>query len=136
MGSYAVSWTAPVSATSYTVQTSLNGGAWSTIDSNITATSLTLDGTVAGTRTFQVSASNAYGPGGWTVSAPITVFGVPGPITFDHNPNGGSSTVSWGAVPLATCYNVQESLNSGAWAVSMIFAMFSQMLLRIWMKLC
>jgi len=115
MGSYTVSWTAPVSATNYTVQTSLNGGAWSTIDSNISATSITLDGTVAGTRTFQVSASNAYGPGGWTVSAPITVFGVPGPITFDHNPNGGNFTVSWGAVPLATSYNVQESFNSGAW---------------------
>lgn len=38
----------------------------------------------------------------------------PGSIGFDANPNNGSYTVSWGAVPAATSYTVQESANGGA----------------------
>jgi hypothetical protein len=41
--------------------------------------------------------------------------GAPGAITFDSNPNNGNYTVSWGAVPLATSYLVQEQANGGAW---------------------
>ncbi|TPG08491.1 hypothetical protein EAH88_09545, partial [Rhodanobacter glycinis] len=43
-----------------------------------------------------------------SLSAPAT-------IGFDANPNNGSYTVSWGAVPGADGYALQESYNSGAW---------------------
>jgi len=41
--------------------------------------------------------------------------GSPGAVSFSSNPNNGSYTVSWGAVPLATSYVLQESANGGAW---------------------
>jgi len=39
----------------------------------------------------------------------------PGAVSFSANPNNGNYTVSWGAVPLATSYVLQESANGGAW---------------------
>ncbi|EIL97953.1 hypothetical protein RHOFW104T7_06615 [Rhodanobacter thiooxydans] len=39
----------------------------------------------------------------------------PGAVSFDANPNNGSYTVSWGAVPGATSYLLQESANGGGW---------------------
>jgi YD repeat-containing protein len=39
----------------------------------------------------------------------------PGAVSFDPAPNNGSYTVSWGAVPAATSYLLQESANGGAW---------------------
>ena len=39
----------------------------------------------------------------------------PGAVSFDTNPNNGSYTVSWGAVPGATSYLLQESANGGGW---------------------
>lgn len=43
------------------------------------------------------------------------VLGAPATIGFDANPSNGSYTVSWGAVPGATNYLLQESANGGAW---------------------
>lgn len=39
----------------------------------------------------------------------------PGAISFDANPNNGSYTVTWGVVPGATSYLLQESANGGGW---------------------
>ncbi len=41
--------------------------------------------------------------------------GAPSTISFNANPNNGSYTVSWGAVPGATSYVLEESANGGAW---------------------
>ncbi|OOG55428.1 hypothetical protein B0E48_12295 [Rhodanobacter sp. C03] len=117
-GSYSVSWTAPAGATSYAVQESLNGGAWTTIASNTTATSISRPGTTYGTDAYQVSASNAYGNRGWTASAFVYVLPPPGTVSFSANPNNGNYTVSWGAVSAATSYTLQESVNGGAWTMA------------------
>src|SRR5690349_21704397 len=47
-GTYSVSWTAPPTATSYDVQERLNGGAWTTIASATTSTSISRPGNVSG----------------------------------------------------------------------------------------
>ncbi|KRE87481.1 hypothetical protein ASG75_04980 [Rhodanobacter sp. Soil772] len=39
-------------------------------------------------------------------------------VGFDANPNNGSYTVSWGAVPGATSYLLQESANGGGWTTA------------------
>ncbi|MGN6656008.1 MAG: hypothetical protein ACTHJ9_11800 [Rhodanobacter sp.] len=41
--------------------------------------------------------------------------GAPATIGFSSNPNNGSYTVNWGAVPGATSYVLQESANGGPW---------------------
>lgn len=43
------------------------------------------------------------------------VLSAPAMIGFDANPNNGSYTVSWGAVPGADGYALQESYNGGTW---------------------
>lgn len=43
------------------------------------------------------------------------VLGAPGAVSFDANPNNGSYTVSWGGVPGATSYLLQERANGGGW---------------------
>ncbi len=72
-GNYSVSWSAPVSATSYDVQEAVNNGAWTTIASNTTATSISRPGTTSGSYTYQVQAKNPYGTRGWVASSAVTV---------------------------------------------------------------
>ncbi|OOG53327.1 hypothetical protein [Rhodanobacter sp. C03] len=104
---FTVSWTAPVSATSYTVQQSFNGGAWTTIASAITTPSFSVTSAPGGTYTFQVSASNAYGASGWAVSAPVSVTQVPAaPTNLTATANGGQVVLSWTAMQWATSYGL------------------------------
>jgi YD repeat-containing protein len=121
-GPYTVSWTAPAGATGYTVQESLNGGAWSTVASNTTATSLSRPGTTTGSYTYQVEASDAYGTAGWSAtSAAVSVntnYGVvPSPVPTLSVPaasSTGSATVSWTAASPVTGYTLQQSSNGGS----------------------
>jgi YD repeat-containing protein len=119
-GTYTVSWSAPASATAYTVQENLNGGAWTTIASNTTAASISRPGTTSGSYTYQVSASNASGTRGWAASAAVTVdttYGVvppaPATLTVPATSTDGNATLSWSAASLATRYAVQQSSNGG-----------------------
>jgi len=121
-GPYTVSWTAPAGATGYTVQESLNGGAWSTVANNTTATSLSRPGTTTGSYTYQVEASDAYGTAGWSAtSAAVSVntnYGVvPSPVPTLSVPaasSTGSATVSWTAASPVTGYTLQQSSNGGS----------------------
>jgi YD repeat-containing protein len=122
-GAYTVSWTAPVSATTYSVQERLNGGAWTTVASNTSTTSISRPGTASGSYTYQVSASNAYGTRGWAPSAAVTVntnYGVvPSPLPSLTVPAAnatGSITVSWSAATPVTQYTLQQSINGGGWS--------------------
>lgn len=119
-GTYAVTWTAPVSATSYDVQESVNGGAWATIASNTAATSISRPGTTSGSYTYQVSAKSAYGTRGWAASSVVTVdttYGVlpaaSAPLTVPSTSSTGDASLSWGAADLATRYVVQQSSDGG-----------------------
>jgi YD repeat-containing protein len=119
-GTYTVSWTVPVSATTFDVQESVNGGAWTTIASATTATSIARPGTTSGSYTYQVDANNAYGNRGWASSSAVTVntsYGVvpstPTSFTVPASSTTGSATLSWGAANSVTSYTVQQSTNGG-----------------------
>ncbi|MEW9625817.1 hypothetical protein [Rhodanobacter geophilus] len=121
-GPYTVSWTATAGATGYTVQESLNGGAWSTIATNTTATSIGRPGTTTGSYTYQVEASDTYGTAGWSATSAAvsvdTAFGtMPAPVPTLSVPaasNDGSATVSWTAASPVTGYTLQQSSNGGS----------------------
>jgi len=123
-GTYSVSWTAPPTATSYDVQERLNGGAWTTIASATTSTSISRPGNVSGSYTYQVAAYNTYGTRGWAGSAAVTVditYGVlptaPPSLAVPASSNNGSATLSWSATSLTTRYVVEQSNNGGtSWA--------------------
>jgi len=119
-GTYTVSWTVPMSATTFDVQESLNGGAWTTIASATTATSISRPGTTSGSYTYQVDANNAYGNRGWASSSAVTVntsYGVipstPTSFTVPASSITGSATLSWGTANSVSSYTVQQSANGG-----------------------
>jgi hypothetical protein len=115
-GAYTVSWAASPGASVYSVQESLNGGAWIVVASNISATSLTRPGNASGVYTYQVATGNAYGSRGWSAtSSPVYVVLQPSAVSFDANPNNGSFTVSWSAVGGASSYVLQENANGAGW---------------------
>jgi YD repeat-containing protein len=121
-GPYSVSWSASTGATGYTVQEAVNGGAWATIATNTTATSISRSGNANGSYTYQVESLNSYGTAGWSAtSAAVTVntaFGVvptPTPtLTVPATNNTGSQTISWTAASPVTGYTLQQSTNSGS----------------------
>jgi YD repeat-containing protein len=120
-GTYSVTWSASPSATGYTVQEALNGGAWTTIASNTTATSISRPGNANGSYTYQVESLNSYGTAGWSATSAAvvvnTTFGVmptPTPtLTVPATNNTGSPTISWSAASPVTGYTLQQSANGG-----------------------
>jgi len=125
-GAYTVSWSASAGATSYTVQEAVNGGAWTTIASGTTQTSISRPGTTSGSYTYRVEAFNrtVAGTAGWGTSSAVTVntnYGVmpstPTGLTVPSASNNGAATISWNAsTPQVTNYVLQQSLNNGTWA--------------------
>ncbi|MDE2157044.1 MAG: hypothetical protein KGJ32_14330, partial [Xanthomonadaceae bacterium] len=119
-GAYTVSWSAPAGATSYDVQERVGTGAWTTIASSTTATSISRPGTTSGSYTYQVSAKNVYGSRGWALSGAVTVDATTPPasapaLSVPASSGTGSYTVSWGTVGTATSYTLQEQVNGGSW---------------------
>ncbi|WP_081700034.1 hypothetical protein [Rhodanobacter sp. OR87] len=116
-GSVTISWAASSTATSYTLQQSLNGGSWvSVYNGTATSTSRTL--TVSGSYTFQVNACNTSGCSAYRVSGTVAATLPPASapsLSVPASNNTGSYTVSWGAVSAATTYTLQEQVNGGSW---------------------
>jgi YD repeat-containing protein len=115
---FTVSWTAPVGATSYTVQQSFNGGAWTTVGTGITTPSFSVTGNatggLGGTYTYQISASNAYGTQGWVASPAVSVTQVPAtPTNFAMSTANGSTVLTWDAMTWATSYKMTVSGSDG-----------------------
>lgn len=115
VGSYVVSWTAPVSTTAYDVQEQINGGAWNTLVADTTVTTITLPGTTSGSYKYQVRAKNAYGDRGWVVSNTVTVdttLGDPPPapasVTVPATSYNGNATISWSSAVRATRYKLTQ----------------------------
>ena len=125
-GAYTVSWSASAGANTYIVQEAVNGGAWTTIASGITQTSITRPGTTSGSYTYRVAAYNrtVSGAAGWGTSAAVTVntnYGVmpstPTGLSVPSTSNNGVVTISWNAsTPQITNYVLQQSLNGGTWS--------------------
>jgi len=120
-GNYTVSWTAPVSATAYDVQEAVNGGAWTAIATDTTATSISRPGTTSGSYTYQVQAKNSHGTRGWVTSSAVTVdttYGVvppsPASLTVPAASADGNATLSWASVSQITHYVVQQSSDGGS----------------------
>lgn len=116
--SVAVSWPSSSTATSYTLQQALNGGAWSTVYSGA-ALAYTATETTSGSYTFRIQACNASGCGAYTTSSAVTVTMPPSTapsLSVPATSNNGSYTVSWGTVSGATSYTLQEQVNGGSWS--------------------
>ena len=107
-GTYTVSWTAAAGASGYNVQESVNGGAWNTIASATTATSISRPGTAGGTYQYQVAAWNNYGSRGWSAPATVAVTQVPAtPTNFAFGTgSNGNPVLTWDAMPFATTYQL------------------------------
>jgi hypothetical protein len=114
-GSYAISWTAVSTATSYTLQESTNGGStWSTTQSN-GGTSWSTSGRGNGSYSYRVQACNVGGCGGWSSTGTTTVLlppPMPASISVPATSNGPVA-ISWAASSTATSYNLAQSFNGG-----------------------
>jgi YD repeat-containing protein len=116
-GAIGISWAAATYATSYTLEQSLNGGAYAAIYSGA-ATSNSFSVGATGSYTYRVKACNANGCSGYVTSGAVAVTipptSAPG-ISVPGSSNTGSYTVSWNGVAGATTYVLQEQVNGGGW---------------------
>jgi len=116
-GSYTVSWSGVAGPVSYTLQEQVNGGGWTTMQTN-GMTSWSTSGRGNGTYGYHVQACNAGGCGPWSAVASTTVLlvpPVPASISVPATSNGPIA-VSWAASATATIYGLDQSINGGAWA--------------------
>jgi len=116
-GSAGLSWNVQNQATSYTVQQSSNGGAWSTIYTG-SGTTTSVSGLAAGSYSYQVEACNSYGCSPWTSGGPMVVTYPPAAapsLTVPGVNHTGAYSVTWTAVAGATIYTLQEQVNGGSW---------------------
>lgn len=116
-GAFSVSWS-KVDAATYRLERRLDGGAWALLYNGGLA-SHAVTSTANGAYDFRVKACNADSCGGYSpvvttiVTRPPT--GVP-VLMAPVSSNTGAFNVSWGPVPLATSYLLQQQKDAGAWA--------------------
>jgi hypothetical protein len=118
-GSYTVSWTSIAAATSYQLEESANGGAW-TLIYNSTGLSAAVSGKTAGTYSYRVKACNTGGCGPLSATASVVDIDAPASaptVSAPSSTTSGSYTVSWTLVSGATTYSLEESANGGGWTV-------------------
>lgn len=118
-GSYAVSWTAVATATSYRLEESVNGGGWGLIQ-DAASTSRSITGKAAGSYAYRVQACNAAGCSGYSGTAGVQVIEAPtGAPALSAPADGGTGayTVSWTSVATATSYRLEENTNGGGWTL-------------------
>jgi len=116
-GAYTLSWNAVSNATSYTLQESVNGSAWSTLPST-GSTSWSTSGRGSATYSYRAQACSSSGCGPMSSIAQTVVTlpptGVPS-LSAPGTNYTGSYTVSWTAVAAATSYELDEQVNGGGW---------------------
>ncbi|WP_199097675.1 RHS repeat protein [Dyella sp. ASV21] len=116
-GAYSVSWSAVATSTSYNLQEQVNGGTWTTVQSNA-GVAWSAAGKSNGTYAYQVQACNGGGCSAWSALATTVVLLPPGSAPSVNSPStnsSGSYTVSWSTITNATSYTLQEQLNGGSW---------------------
>lgn len=115
LASISVTWSAAAHATSYTVEQSFNGGAWTPLYSGA-ATSTTVNGPADGSYQFRASACNANGCSTPTSSAAVTIAHIPPAPASISAPGSstGAVALSWPAATYATSYQVEHS-QDGNW---------------------
>lgn len=116
--SFGVSWSASANTTSYALQESANGGAWTQKYSGAgTSATVTVPGT--GSYVYRVQACGAGGCGAFKTSGAVAVTIPPASapaLTAPATNHTGSYTVSWTAVSGATYYTLKQGVNGGALA--------------------
>ncbi|GAP67178.1 hypothetical protein MBSD_n2494 [Mizugakiibacter sediminis] len=116
-GGYTVSWGSVAGATSYVLSESTNGGTWTEV-ANGAINAWTASGKTSGTYTYSVAACNAGGCSPWSAWASVVVTLPPGTASTLSGPSSnstGSYTLSWTTVTGATRYQLNQSINGGAW---------------------
>ena len=120
-GSYTVSWNSIPAATSYVLQQQVNGGAWSTVQSN-SALSWSASGKANGTYGYRAQACNSTGCGPWSGTTAVSVSAAPPAgaptVSVPGSSNNGTYTVSWTTVANAAYYNLQELATGGSWTTA------------------
>ncbi|WP_407908514.1 DUF6531 domain-containing protein [Lysobacter claricitrinus] len=113
---YTITWTAVGSASSYNVEENTGNGLWTTL-APTASTWMTLTGRGQGTYSYRVAGCNVSGCGPVSAVGSVNRLDLPGSPTVSApavNTNG-SYTVSWSGVSGATAYQLDESVNGGAW---------------------
>ena len=125
-GSYTVSWTTVATATSYQIQESANGGAWTALYTGA-ATSKAVSGKTSGSYRYQGWACNATGCGAYSAIKTIAVTAIPVTpgftdslkrIWYRSGPGGSTLThiqcsASWAAVAGAATYELKAGTADG-----------------------
>lgn len=117
-GNYSVGWTTVNGATSYTLEESVNGGAWAQAYNGANL-SQPYTSKPAGTYAYRIKACNPNGCSGVSATATTQAIYAPGAPTLSVPASSytGNYTVSWAAVSGATSYQLEESANGGAWTL-------------------
>ncbi|MDF3983654.1 hypothetical protein P3W23_16785 [Luteibacter sp. PPL554] len=115
LSSIAIGWSVTTNATSYKVEQSVNGGAWSALYSG-TATTAAVNAPADATYQYRASACNANGCSAPTTSVTVTIAHVPPALTSISVPatSSGSVGISWPAAAYATSYQIDHTTN-GTW---------------------
>ena len=117
-GSYSVSWSASHQATKYQLHESANGAQWTLIH-DAAGTSKALSGKGSGSYSYRVRACSTSACGRWSAIGAISIQlppASPPALTVPSTGLNGAYAVSWTAAAAADRYQLDESLNGGAWA--------------------
>ncbi|MGR4876192.1 RHS repeat protein [Pseudoxanthomonas sp. LARHCG66] len=116
-GSYTVSWSGVTGATTYQLEESLSGAAWTLIH-NAAGGGSAVGGRPAGTHGYRVRACNAAGCGPYSSTGSVLVTlpptGVP-TLTLPSSSETGGYVINWTTVSAATSYRLQERPAGGGW---------------------
>ncbi len=119
-GIYSISWEASSTATKYHLQESVNSGTWTTLGSSITNRVYSRYSRPNGSYKYRVRAYNATGWSAYSATKTVSVFltpPIPASITVPPTSANGSIDISWAASNTATKYQLEESVNNGAWSI-------------------
>lgn len=116
LSSITVSWAASARTTAYQVERQYNGGAWTAVYTGLNLSTV-VSNPADGTWTFQIRACVTVNCSIEKVSNTVTVAHIPAaPATISvPASSNGPITISWSATTYAASYQLEQSVNGGAW---------------------
>lgn len=117
-GSYAVSWPAVPTATTYELEERVSSGPWSLVHGGPATQATRASRRTDVVHGYRARACNAAGCGGYsatkTVAPPLPAAPT---VSAPAQNTTGSYAVTWSTVAHASQYRLQESTNGGSWSV-------------------